>query len=1157
MKMANSQSPYSTDPIGSTVLESTTILSQVLRSEGYSKDIINDIAVGLFINNERININAPSNMHLIALKKALLYAIPIIAPPNINIGIGLTTQVATPAIQYNAKYNKVTSAALAIGDKIRLIGLTFPQHLVNHLAYDIFPWKYFIKTPDYYQKNKINISHLNGIETKKTSAGLLYLIKSNHYEDLTLFNSINHIIAFQLLENFTSIIALKHKINNETFLTLDRIDPYLNGEFIKRLNTVLPQQIDQTYTLSFYEALQMTTNWLLYDQIELLGFESPEVNKYLTKLAYIKEQNLKVQANLRTTYQQILLNTRAEKITRDRYPYFFDYTDRRALFTHFHRFSIDRLPKKEKKEIEILLEKDLAAQNAILLNSCEHLIYLKELNDEKTKSAYHNIESFINYDSVDENKMYSCKLCTYPLLCEHEIEFYDALSTITENADSSDQTYWLQQKIINKYKTIDKRRTGDEDTESSFTFYCKYCGGELGKSADIIQATIKTQNESSLVIETNPIDSSIFSSISIIINAHMNSLIMPLSRKSITKLIFEETKDAINLYIKRATKNEQENIDTMIRYLTYIYTLASLISININKIKSTESILIYKTSSTKQDEVSSTEPVSGGAELKTELITALKIIQGISSFKRINVTNDKIKTMLLEAFKYMNNIFSNEIITLKATTPSDRLRYDIYNSPIATYAKFMQNRNNPKNKSNDTLDIVGVNLDILFPKGKKVQKLTTHALYTNIYKSTKNESTERGKYLQESYQSIIDFVTGEPIIGKYISIVTPPTSEFIRQYERKQLIKLKLKKDIPVRFLPVENGREYDFELKILQISYCLNEDGSVKPHRWSVTKDKNKLIYTCRYCNINIEKVSKELNDKIEDGLDEQMMKEAFFELYTLTCPIKDAHIFEADSCIQCSVTKKQIESMDLKYYKRYAATYVKHRESITTQLLDDATTISKYSVPIDKKELSKLEETFTAKVDMIKLENLASSLSKLYGYQELKSIGIDSTNKRSLDIIQSYVRLFYSHYTFAKNISIDTRSHPDPKFFSFIKENFFSGIKPKQINLPKLPEYPQSLNADQLLIDLFEIIYNIASKADADTSKLLQFIVTKLVHQNSRHKEFNFAKLKAITTISDEEDELEIITGEDDEEDEFDMFDGYDMDHEDMEDNIDGDLD
>lgn len=165
--MANSQSPYSTDPIGSTVLESTTILSQLLRPEGYSKDVINDIAIGLFINNERANIRAPVNMHLIALKKALLYAIPIIAPSNVNTGIVLTTQVATPALQYNAKYNKVTEAALAIGDKIRLIGLTFPQHLVNHLAYDIFPWKYFIKTPDYHTNNKIDISHLDGIESKK------------------------------------------------------------------------------------------------------------------------------------------------------------------------------------------------------------------------------------------------------------------------------------------------------------------------------------------------------------------------------------------------------------------------------------------------------------------------------------------------------------------------------------------------------------------------------------------------------------------------------------------------------------------------------------------------------------------------------------------------------------------------------------------------------------------------------------------------------------------------------------------------------------------------------------------------------------------------------------------------------------------------------
>ena len=122
------------------MLESTAILGQLLRPQGYSRSTITDIAVTDFLEHERQNIHAPASMHLLALKKSLLYAIPVIAPLGSTTGIQITTQVATPAIQYNSKKNKATKAALAIGDKFRLIGLSFPSHLVNHLSYDIFQY---------------------------------------------------------------------------------------------------------------------------------------------------------------------------------------------------------------------------------------------------------------------------------------------------------------------------------------------------------------------------------------------------------------------------------------------------------------------------------------------------------------------------------------------------------------------------------------------------------------------------------------------------------------------------------------------------------------------------------------------------------------------------------------------------------------------------------------------------------------------------------------------------------------------------------------------------------------------------------------------------------------------------------------------------------
>ena len=1138
--------PYAVE-LGSSVLESTTILSQLLRREGFSRDTISDIAIGEFLNNEKANIKTNASMHLLALKKALLYAIPVISIPGSNVGISLTSQVNTPAIQYDVKKNKATPCALSTTDKFRLIGLSFPPKLVNHLSIDVFPWKYFNQTPMYYEPPSVELSHLPDIKKNKTHLGNIFLINAKSYEDVELFNTINRFLARSIYLDLSPILASKDIIKEEKIPELKRTKPFLLYPFIDKLNEVLPTQIDKTYNMSFYEALHITMNSNLYDHIELLGFDSSTVNEYLIHLAYVKSQNIKVRQNMREVQLQLLMNTRAEKIAREKYPYLFDFTDRRCIFSKFNRFNIDKLPKQPKNDVQILLKKDVAAQQELLTNKCDHIKPLKDLRSKQDAESFKMFEQYIDFDGID-NKMYPCKICSYSVLCIHEVDLYESLSSLKISDDGSDQAYFVHQKIINKYKVIEQQRTGDEDTESLFTYYCKHCGGELGKSADIIQSSIKTQLESNISIDSNPSETSIYMYIASTIATNMNQSIVPMSKKAITKLIFDESKSEILHFLNHANKYEQENIDITIRYLSMVYALSGLISININKLKSSESILIIK--SLKEDTISSPEPVSGGADLKNELIAALKIMKSNSIFKRIGVSDDKIKTMLINAFKSMNKTFASETIQLKSRTPKDRLMLDILSSPITAYASFMSNRDG---KQNSRIEASGVNIDSLFPKSKKTDKpITTHALYSNVFKSQRKENTDLGKYLQESYQSIVTSITEEPIKGRYTSTINPPLSSFVKEYEHKQYKRLKINQQIPNRFLPVENSREYDFQLTNYQIAYCLNTNGISIPHRWGVAKHESKLVYTCKHCGLDIMKASKSNNSQIEFALEEQMMIEAFFELYTLSCPIKDAHVYENDACSQCGVTKEQLSSRDPKYYKKYSSTYQKYRTEIISDLVSTANTISKYSTPIGKIENKDLD----VKPDMIKLESIASSLSKLYGYSNLHSIGMDSSNLRSYEIIESYVRLFYSHYIFVKNLSIDIKTHPDVEFFAFVKESFFDGIRPKKFKLEPLPEYPKSSNPDQLLLELFQIMYDLASKADTDNNLLIKYILKKIVEQDSRRKEFNFAKLKSVAVPGDETEEL-IKVNDVEEEEEFDMFNGYDMDQDDMEDNIHGDLD
>ena len=450
----------------------------------------------------------------------------------------------------------------------------------------------------------------------------------------------------------------------------------------------------------------------------------------------------------------------------------------------------------------------------------------------------------------------------------------------------------------------------------------------------------------------------------------------------------------------------------------------------------------------------------------------------------------------------------------------------------------------------ELLQIMGVNINKLY--GKTKTQLDSNALLKNIFKPSMKETNDIGKYKNESYNQLVHLVTTEPINGKYISVITDELSDFIKDFQRKQSVKLKTKRIVPIWFLPVINTREYDFNLKNYHIGYCLEKDKLIRPHRWQMSKQNAKLTYTCRFCNLIIDNANASENKSIQSKLEERMIIQAFFELYMISCPVKDAHVFEKDTCTKCTASKSQLASMDMKYYKKYSDTYMKHRTNITDELLKEAKQIIQYAKPVT----SLKKPSVTKTPDLLKLESLINSLSKTFN-ADFKTIATDNNELRSLQIIESYTSMFYSHYLFAKNISVDAKTHPDSHYFKLVKETFFNGMSLKSVKLPELPEYPQANDADILLTHLYEMIHEIMTSGVNEAVTLIQFIVNKMIQQDSRRKQFNFAKLKAVNTPDGADTLSDAIQLDEEEEEEFDIFDGYDISYDDMEDNIDGDFD
>lgn len=1107
------KSPYAPGSYGSLV-ETMSVLNQLLRPVGIARETIADLAAANAVASERDSIGAPASLHLVAIKKALLYATPVVGAK----GIALTAQVASPAIRLVK--STATASSLAVGDPFRLLGFAFPGSMINHLAYSIFPQKYYSVLPSWFEPTPLDIGFLPHIERRQSRLGDLFIISPKAYEDVALFNRINHEIAEHLTEEMTVALALKQRDPRVPECVLPHAsNTSERPAFLDALNAVLAQKIDATYRASLYETLHLTNNWLLYDLIQLLGFEAPEVGRHMNRLKYVKEQQAKVRQNASAMSRQRLLRTRGERICRERYPHFFDAADRRAIFVHFHQFDIEKLPDKERAEVRILLEKDLAAQEALLANRCEHLAHLHAFRQDSSAHAYAAIAPYIDLESLTDEGMYACRLCQYPLLCVHLVELYDTLAALPGAHDDSDRMYHAQLHIINKFKLVDRRRSGAEGTDVAFTFYCKHCGGELGRSDDAIRASLQLIEGSEASSIPDIYESMINNDVIMFVARNANVAALGASAKMLSQLILAEIKDEMLQFVARASSQEMANIDVMVRYLTHVYVLASLISININKVKSPDSA------------------IRGGAQIKDEFLNAFKIVRAVEAYRQIGVTDAKIKSLIIEAFRFVNRSFASETLIIKALQPRDRLEIDIRSSPLTHYASQMYKTEHP---AADALVATGVDLAALFPTSKKAPRVDTHALYTNIFIPSAKPTSDARRYRVESYAPIAELARSEDLIPQ-----TAPLSAFVVGYQQKRHHALALRRLTPVRHLPVENSREHDFQLKIFQLAYCVST--IVRPHRWTIAREDGKLVFTCRYCGLNIDDAAKSNNGRIEQTLLEQMMREAFFDLYTVSCPVKDIHIFVDDRCSLCGATKAQLSGRDDAYYKKYSEVYAARCEEIATGIVAEAKTIMSYSTPMSSRPAPPKADT----VDAIALETLASNLGKLFGAAGLFQLG-KIGDDRSSSIVQSYLRMFYSHYIFAKNASAQMRGHPDNEFFTLLKKQLG---RERTLALKPLPPYPTAKDPSKLLFELFTIISDLMDHANQTTTVVVRYIVEKIIACDQRRQQFDFSRLRAMSTAVSSEQEAEVAATDGDENE--DIFDGYDMDAEDAEDNLNGEID
>jgi hypothetical protein len=1191
--------------ISTSVLKGKAIYGDLLLKQGYKRYQVDDLAVSEFLSYEHERIGEPTDLYLLAIKKILLYAIPVIAPPSIasKRGVSLTAQFATDCIINNATKDM---HRLTIGDKYILLGFAFPLKLTNNLDFSTFEWKYYHQYPKEYILHSLDISHLDGIDsthlTKKKSLGapsIIHMIKPSHYEDLSLYNQILHMLKLHLNEYTDTWTSILNQIDENThmdaieFKPLERIKPLNDIDTIAKLNLILEKQIDPTYTISYYETLQTTANWLLYNHIWLYGYDSPVVTNYLSRLAYTKSENHKVFIGLAQESQQKLLQTRAEKICREQYPYYFSPGDRRGIFSRFNRFNITKIAKAHQNEINILLEKELAHQAALINNKCPHMPIVKALLATNSDAsdivrAYNDVLPFIDMDRKSpDSHTYYCKNCSYELLCEHEVEFYSEIKLSKEDQlgldkSDNDMLYAAQQIIVNHYKQTQIAI----DRSDIFSYHCKYCAKELGKSDDIIQVPRSDQWGPQVSMAQDLHKNMAYAALFTILTNHVDPIVLGLDKKRVIRSVGPTVRNHLEDVSYAFRKLADENtIELHTKLSALVLGLCAMISLNINVLKTNKQLLIdfksklddhkgrdklSKQPSLKEaldddegqrpsgssDSEPSTDESSGdeerpavigsgqptiGGSIKTEFASAFSIIKHSNQIKHIAISDDKIRSMLLDYYRRISKDIGDVIdVNTIYRTNEDRLSNEISQSPVYAYVRHMVARNNKTTVSR---------LPFKQVMGLEITKGITGNLYEKIPADKVKPADDHAKYIHESYDNIRRFLAD----GKYLgSEIEPELSQFMREYERKQRIHIRQLMHNPKYFTDERNAREVSFDLKNLNLIYCDGTDHITK-HRW--------VDGVCSICKISMGKVSQSHNQSIVSLIDSEIAKDALFDLYANNCPIKDIHIYADESvgldskCTQCGVTKKRLLDQDPKYYKQYLSQFNTHHKGQIEALVSKVNALTATQVvnksiqSIDPDATIPNESELDAKNDQMVL-----SLSKIF---EIAATDIQELNPIFLD---SYIRLVYERYAYASNLSYDMSKHPDVEFYDLIKSTFFNGTKPLTIAMDKLPMYKyQDASTKVKRYQLLSLLMIIIKNDSNVVVELGRFLIKKIIAQEARRREFNFAKLKSVTIIT-EDSEMEVIEEMDDQDDENDeesMFMAYDIDMDDMEDNMDGDLD
>lgn len=247
---------------------------------------------------------------------------------------------------------------------------------------------------------------------------------------------------------------------------------------------------DGTNIQNLYHCFDIDNKIQLLEKIIYKGIDDESNQSILSRLSKAKADSSEYEKKINVLISMAAKNSRLEQLCKKRYPNYFNPAKKEYTFSRHSVFDIKALPKTVQASIlsEYNLVKDTEAQ--IAANKCSHKkdieILRKSNMDKETWNKFK--ENYISKKDItgarqQANAEYiNCSLCSYPLICPHEAEYYDSYFKMVRD-DSINYLDRINQLITTKYGADSEYNKSREKKQNTSSF-CYVCGMEINKDLD-------------------------------------------------------------------------------------------------------------------------------------------------------------------------------------------------------------------------------------------------------------------------------------------------------------------------------------------------------------------------------------------------------------------------------------------------------------------------------------------------------------------------------------------------------------------------------------------------------------------------------------------------------------------------------------------------